>query len=201
MKKDLDAFEDPGWQFDWMDRQLRLMSDYVEAHSKGQAETEMINYDGDLRDIRKHLYKQFGAGSGSNIHEKELEFDCGMPEKGKVAFPAGCDMGVKLRQLESRRLYFSRMAGSAEKRRTYIYCQETKLVRIVLEHVNKQEYGETVRRVLDKVKVKKLMQRMFRDGDVDDDDIPDNRDRSFSDDWLPSWKLLKAALTVGCVSK
>ena len=194
LKKDLDAFEDPGWQFDWMDRQLRLMSDYVEAHSEGQAETEMINYDGDLRDIRKHLYKQFGAGSGSNIHEKELEFDRGMPDKGKVAFPAGCDMGVKLRQLESRRLYFSRMAGSAEKRRTYTYCQETKLVRIVLEHVNKQEYGETVRRVLDKVKVKKLMQRMFRDGDVDDDDIPDNHDRSFSDDWLPSWKLLKSAL-------
>ncbi len=70
LKKDLDAFEESGWQFDWMDRQLRLMSDYVEAHSEGQAETEMINYDGDLRDIRKHLYKQFGAGSGSNIHEK-----------------------------------------------------------------------------------------------------------------------------------
>jgi hypothetical protein len=51
-----------------------------------------------------------------------------------------------------------------------------------------------VMRVLDKVKVKKLMQRMFRDGDVDDDDIPDNHDRSFSDDWLPSWKLLKSAL-------
>jgi hypothetical protein len=120
----MDAFEEPDWQFDWMDRQLRLMGDYVEAHAEGQAETEMINYDGNLRDIRKHLYKQFGAGSVSNIHEKELEFDRGMPEKGKVAFPAGCDMGVKVRQLESRRLYFSRMVESTEKRRTYTYCQE-----------------------------------------------------------------------------
>jgi hypothetical protein len=170
------------------------MRDYVEAHAEGQAEIEMLNYEGDLRDIRKHLYKQFGSGSGGNIHEKELDFDRGMPEKGKAAFPAGCDMGNKLRQLESRRLYFMRMAGSAEKRRTYTYCQESKLVRIVLEHVNKVEYGECVRRVIDKVKVKKLMQKMFDGGDVDDEDLPDNHDRSFSDDWLPSWKLLKAAL-------
>ena len=31
-------------------------------------------------------------------------------------------------------------------------------------------------------------------GDPDDEDAPDNHDRSFSDDWLPSWKMLKAAL-------
>jgi hypothetical protein len=61
-----------------------------------------------------------------------------MPEKGKVAFPAGCDMGEKSRKLETRRLYFLKMAGSEELRKTYVYCQETKLVRIVLEHVNKK---------------------------------------------------------------
>jgi hypothetical protein len=137
IRRDMDRFEDLEWQYDWMKRQLRLMNDYIESHAEGQAEIEMINYDGDLRDIRKHLYKQFGSGSGGNIHEKELDFDRGMPEKGKAAFPAGCDMGEKLRQLESRRLYFSRMAGSAERRRTYTYCQESKLVRIVMEHVNK----------------------------------------------------------------
>ena len=154
----------------------------------------MINYNGDLRDIRKHLYKQFGSGSGSNIHEKELEYDRGMAEKGKAAFPLGCDMGEKLRQLESRRLYFSRMAGTAEKRRTYLYCQEPKLVRIVLEHVNKQDYGECLKRVLEKVKVSKLVKNLMDGGDPDDEDAPDNHDRSFSDDWLPSWKMLKAAL-------
>ncbi len=63
-----------------MMRQLRLMSDYVESHSEGRAEIELVNYDGDLRDLRKHLYKQFGSGSGGNIHEKELDFDKGMPE-------------------------------------------------------------------------------------------------------------------------
>lgn len=115
-------FEDPGWQYDWMKRQLRLMADFVESHAEGQAEIEMINYDGDLRDIRKHLYKQFGSGSGSNIHEKELEYDRGMAEKGKVAFPL-----------------LSRIKA----------CPN----------------------------------------------CPDNHDRSFSDDWLPSWKMLKAALS------
>ena len=119
LKKERDTFDDPEWQYDWMKRQLRLMADFIESHAEGQAEIEMINYHGDLREIRKHLYKQFGSGSGSNIHEKELEFDRGMPEKGKAAFPYGCDMGEKLRQLESRRLYFSRMAGSEEKRKTY----------------------------------------------------------------------------------
>ncbi len=84
LRKDLNTFEDPGWQYDWMDRQLRLTRDFVEAHAEGQAEIEMINYDGDLRDIRKHLYKQFGSGSGGSIHEKESDFDRGMPEKGKV---------------------------------------------------------------------------------------------------------------------
>jgi hypothetical protein len=194
LKKDSDTFEDPRWQYDWMKRQLRLMADFVESHAEGQAEIEMINYNGDLRDIRKHLYKQFGSGSGSNIHEKELEFDRGMAEKGKAAFPLGCDMGEKLRELESRRLYFSRMAGTAEKRRTYPYCQESKLVRIVLEHVNKQEYGECLKRVLEKVKVKKLVQDLMEGGNAEDEDTPDNHDRSFSDDWLPSWKMLKAAL-------
>jgi hypothetical protein len=194
LRRDRDTFENPNWRYDWMTRQLRLMSDYVESHAEGQAEIEMINYSGDLRDIRKHLYKQFGAGSGGNIHEKELDFDRGMPEKGKNAFPAGCDMGEKLRQLESRRLYFSRMAGSAERRRTYTYCQESKLVRIVMEHVNKQEYGKCIKRILEKVKVKKLVQNMMDGGDVDDEELPDNHDRSCSDDWLPSWRVLKAAL-------
>ena len=194
IKKDRTEFDDPGWQWDWMGRQVQLMVDYIEAHSSGQAEIEVINYRGNLLDIRKHLYKQFGAGSGGNIHEKELDYDRGMPEKGKAAFPAECDMGEKLRQLESRRLYFSKMAGSEERRRTYTYCQETKLVRIVLEHVNKTEYGECVKRILDTVKTKRLVQSIVDGRELGVNGIPDNHERSFSDDWLPTWPLLKAGL-------
>jgi hypothetical protein len=194
LKEDMSEFEDPDWQFDWMKRQYTLMADFIESHCKGQAEVEMINYAGDLKDIRKHLYKQFGSGSGGNIHEKEIDYDRGMPEKGKAAFPAGCDMGEKLRQLESRRLYFLKMAGSAELRKTYVYCQESKLVRIVLEHVNKNEYGDCVKRVLELVKMQKIVKKTM-DGDASAiDAIPDNHARSFSDDWLPSWNVLKASL-------
>ncbi len=57
LRKNRNTFEDPGWQYNWMKRQLRLMQDYVEAHAEGQAEIELVNYEGDLRDIRKHLYK------------------------------------------------------------------------------------------------------------------------------------------------
>ncbi len=92
LQKDRDEFETLDWQIDWRRRQFQLMMDYPEAHSKGQAEIEIINYNEHHGDIRKLLYKQFGAGTGGNIHEKELDFDRGMPEKGKPAFPDGCDM-------------------------------------------------------------------------------------------------------------
>ncbi len=36
LRRDRDIFEDPEWQYDWMMRQLRLMTDYVESHSEGQ---------------------------------------------------------------------------------------------------------------------------------------------------------------------
>jgi hypothetical protein len=196
LKNDVnDEFEEPDWQDEWIGRQYTLMRDYIESHCKGQAELELINYSGDLRDLRKHLYKQFGSGSGGNIHEQELEYDRGLPDKGKVAFPAGCDMGEKLRLLESKKLFFMKMAGSAVNRTTYIYCQETKLVRIVLEHVNKDEYGDVIKRVLEIVKFKRIIAKVAN-GESSDDEfgIPDNQSRSFSDDWLPSWKLLKAAL-------
>ena len=61
LKKERDTFDDPEWQYDWMKRQLRLMADFIESHAGGQAEIEMIDYHGDLREIRKHLYKQFGS--------------------------------------------------------------------------------------------------------------------------------------------
>ena len=87
-----------------------------------------------------------------------------------------------------------RMAGTPEKRRTYTYCQETKLVRIVLEHVNKEEYSDCIKRVLDSVKLRKMMERVVNGEDMDDVAVPDNHERSFSDDWLPSWTMLKASL-------
>jgi hypothetical protein len=71
----------------------------------------------------------------------------GMPEPGQLAFPKGVDIDEKLRQFEGRRLYFFKMCEPG-KRATYTFCQETKLVKIVLEHVG-PEYKYCVQRVLD----------------------------------------------------
>ena len=45
------------WQRIWIERQLRLMVGYIEEHAKGQVLLEIINFDGNKMEIRKHLYK------------------------------------------------------------------------------------------------------------------------------------------------
>jgi hypothetical protein len=149
-----------------------------------------MNFSGDKMGVRKHLYKQFGAGTGGEIHHKERHYEKGMPEPGQVAFPKGVDMPKKLRELEGRRLYFYKMCEPA-KRNTYAYCQETKLVRIVLDTIG-PEYKNTITRVLDLVKVTKMISNAGSGSE--DGEVPDAYDRSFSDEWLPSWKLLQASL-------
>ncbi len=54
------------------------------------------------------------------------------------------------------------------------------------------EYKYCVQRVLDLVKITKMMRGGNNGYDVAE--VPDTHDRSFSDDWLPSWKLLQASL-------
>jgi hypothetical protein len=180
------------WQKDWITREYNLLLDYIEDHCDGQAQLEVVNYTGSKSEIRKHLYKQFGAGTGGDIHTKELDFDNGMPESGKEAFYPGMDLTVKLRELEARRLYFWKMC-KPEKRSTYLYCQESKLVRIVLDKIN-SDYDDCISRLLDYVKMTKLIQSSSVGGEMDAEGIPDLHDRSFNDDWLPSWKLLQACL-------
>jgi hypothetical protein len=76
------------------------MVDHIEDHAQGQAEVEVLNYSGDKKLIRLHLYKQFGAGSGGDIHSQELEYEKGMPNGNGTSFKPGMDITVKLRQLE-----------------------------------------------------------------------------------------------------
>ena len=130
IKKKSEFFK-KSWHVQWLARQANLMVDQIEDHAKGQAEVEVVNYSGDKKMIRLHLYKQFGAGSGGDIHSQELEYEKGMPDGNGVAFRPGMDITVKLRQLEGRKIYFWKMCEPA-KRKKYIFCQEPRLVRIVL---------------------------------------------------------------------
>jgi hypothetical protein len=79
------------------------------------------------------------------------------------------------------------------RRATYTYAQETKLVRIVIDHIG-PDYKHCIQRVLDMVKVQKLIQSSQEAGILDINNVPDSHERSFSDDWLPSWKLLQARM-------
>jgi len=203
------------FQGKWRERQYILLKDHIEEHARGNAEVAVVNYDGDPEHIRQYLYKQFGSGSGGDIHVQETEFEAGLPENGKVAFPHGVDMKLKLQKLESRRRYFFNMCKPS-KRATYAFCWESKLVRIVLDHVN-SDYKGCVARLLDKVQMQKQIKQVHKqvsaqnraDGSTDgsDDvsvvndvedtaetDLADAHDRSFNDDWLPTWAQLKSAL-------
>ena len=188
------GFFERAWQLNWIERQYRLLVIYIEEHCEGAAEIEMINFDSDKSQVRKHLYKLFGAGTGGDIHTIELEFDKGMPEKGKSAFYKGIDMIEKLRQLETRRLYFLKMC-SPSRQSTYAYCQENKLVRIVLDHIN-PEYNDCIARLLDLVKVNKMLVSVSSGAlmSANSFEALDSHERSFSDEWLPSWKLLQTNL-------
>ena len=105
IKKNSEFFT-KSWHEPWLTRQANLMVDHIEDHAQGQAEVEVVNYSGDKKQIRLHLYKQFGAGSGGDIHSQELEYEKGMPDGNGIAFKPGMDITVKLRQLEGRKIYF-----------------------------------------------------------------------------------------------
>ena len=99
------------------------------------------------------------------------------------------DMPGKLRQLESRQKLFWDMC-KPDKRATYIYCQESKLVRIVLEHVN-SDYADCVSRLLGKVLSRKEISAVryayeeVEGSEAEYTDINDAHGRSLNDDYLP----------------
>ena len=187
------------WQNRWRKEKYSLIKDYVEEHSRGAVELEVVNYEGNVEHLRSHLYKQFGAGTSGDIHTKETEYDAGIPAKGqKLAFPKGVNMKDKLRQLYDRMKLFWKMCAP-EKRAEYPYCQEAKLVRIVLQHVDyNDDYKECVARLLTSISLKKEINAEWNDADaggVDvDADLLSTADRSFNNEWLPTWKRLRSVL-------
>ena len=80
-----------------------------------------------------------------------------------------------------------------DKRKEYTFCKETKLVRIVLDTIN-DEYSACITRLLEYVKVRKLVMLGNKAGETEVSAYPASHDRSFNDDWLPSWALLQEYL-------
>ena len=83
------GFWKKSWHRSWRDRQNMLIKDHVEEHSKGAVEMEVVDYEGDPEQLRKHLFQQLGSGTSGDIHTREAEYDAGLPEKDQKAFPIG----------------------------------------------------------------------------------------------------------------
>ena len=135
------------FQVKWRAREYQLLYDFVEARCEGTAEEEMKSYSvNDHERLRAKLFKQFGAGMEEDVHERERHYDAGMPDKGKLAFTPGMDMRIKLRMMTNEKHYFWEMC-KPKNRAKYAHCQDKKLVRIILDHIN-DEHAEDIARVL-----------------------------------------------------
>ena len=156
------------------------------------------------RQLKKHLFKQFG-GAGDDIRAREEVFEAGMPvTKDGHAFPPGVQMENKLRVLQAERVALLKLC-TKEKRPTYEYGTEAKLVKIVLRHLRGSEYEETVQKLLQEVKLRKEFESKLptvnADGvismptAVSSATMSDDWEfRNFSNDWLPTWIELKSKL-------
>lgn len=78
------------WQEKWKRAQYDRIFDKVEACVSGMAalEVEALGME-NARQLKKHLFKQFG-GAGDDIRAREEVFEAGMPKtKDGAAFPPG----------------------------------------------------------------------------------------------------------------
>ena len=152
--------------------------------------------------IQAALRKQFG-GSGEDLGAREEHYKAGMPEGNKAPFFEGIDMVKKLRQLAAERTKLLLLCP-LNKRDQYECGKETTLVKIVLKHLRGTSFHETAKGVLNQLKVLRQVKSVMP---VDDgsgkltlpqqsDEVNDNDwdFRNFSDDWLPKFSTLKAAL-------
>jgi hypothetical protein len=149
------GFWNKSWHEKWRRTQYDRIYDKVEASVKGMAalEVESLGME-DASQLKKHLFKQFG-GAGDDIRAREEIYEAGMPgSKGSAAFPPGVQMENKLRVLQAERVALLKLC-TKEKRDTYEYGSEAKLVKIVLRHLRGSDYQETIEKLLQEVKLRK----------------------------------------------
>ena len=198
------GFWSQGWHVKWRRGQYDRIYDKVEASVKDMAalEVEALGME-NAKDLRKHLFKQFG-GAGDDIRAREEIYEAGMPAtKDSPAFPSGVHMINKLRVLQAERVALLKLC-TKDKRDTYEYGTEPKLVKIVLRHLRGSDYQETIEKLLQEVKLRKEFESKLPTVDqygvmsmpvVTDSVISEDWEfRNFSNDWLPSWTELKSKL-------
>jgi hypothetical protein len=199
------GFWNKSWHVKWRRAQYDRIYDKVEASVSGMAalEVEALGME-NASDLRKHLFKQFG-GAGDDIRAREEIYEAGMPvSKDSAPFPTGIHMENKLRVLQAERVALLKLC-TKEKRDTYEYGTEAKLVKIVLRHLRGSDYQETIEKLLQEVKLRKEFESKLPTVDGQGKLVmpasgssavisEDWEFRNFSNDWLPSWTELKSKL-------
>ena len=181
-----DHFWSVRYQQIWRNKTLAGIRDYVEGRTSHRAFQHMMELTADeLPSLRSGLQTKFAKATPTVIRSMEQEYEAGMPDSpGKPVFPKGIDIEVKVEQLEDRKrtLWFLCPEGI---RKDYVYGQEPKLVRIVLNHLS-SDYRHDVNRMLDIHKVQLQLQGSK---------VPEGTEiEGYSDEWLPTWKTLRATL-------
>jgi len=194
------------WQKKWRVKQYDKLFDKIEGSVTGSAALEVANLGMEkAHKLRHHLMRQFG-GAGEDLQARQEHFEAGMPKSpGMAAFPEGIDIPDKLRQLEAERYELWNLCP-AKQRDEYEYGMESTLVKIVLRHLRHTSFQETVKSLLQEIKMKQDMLAAIPKWDPatstfkipDDADSKRNTDdwdyRNFHIDWLPSWEALKSKL-------
>ena len=139
-------------------------------------------------EIRKHFKIRFGGSLKEVIKVRQDAFNAGMPEPGKKPFPLYCDMELVLIKLEKEREFFWRSC-SISKRDEYVFCQESKLVEVIIQHLP-FEYACVLEKFRTQLEIKGLIVDKEATGFSEEQDV----DQAFSNDWYPKYPELRLAL-------
>ena len=145
------------FQLEWIEKQYVKLYLQIQKNCSGEARMQIEDLTHSrAREIREHFMLRFGGSQKSLIKARKKAFLAGMPaENSKVAFPQYCNMEDKLIQLETERTFFWKTCP-IECRSTYVYCQESKMVHVILEHLP-YDYDQAVEKVRNSVKMRKMV--------------------------------------------
>jgi hypothetical protein len=164
---------------------------YLETIVKGEAARQIKKLGvRKMAGMRDFLFRRFGAGQPEILEERIRKYLLGMPdEKSGEAFPARCDMEMKLDELEAEREYLLEMCPK-EQRDTYEDGKESTLVRIILR-LRPKEYDDAVKTAMNLHRI-----RLYtKGGDLSKiTNLEDNSRVIYNTDWLPNYDELREEL-------
>ena len=177
-------------QLEWREKRFIKLYLHVQKICSGESrrQVEVLTY-ARVREVRVHFMLRYGGSPKSLIYSREKEFLAGLPaENSKVAFRQYCNMEDKLFLFETERT-FNWKTCPVECRGTYVYCQDPKMIHVILEHLP-FNYDQAVEKVCMWVK----MRIMVSDTTADVSTSRDIALETYSDDWPPPYDELWFAL-------